>query len=144
MDGPKTRAEAETYRYNVWGGNPKGNAWRSDQCAESVHDGGRAPMWHQCNRRSGYGPDKLYCKMHAMLDAKRAEKVETWQKKRDEQDRLYDVVRRKAKKLKKRFGLKVDVHYARPTRGMGFYDGRVVVDVDELLEALDHESCKMP
>lgn len=59
---PKTKAEAEAYRYTVWGGNPDGYRYRPLRCAFEVH---RNPIGCQCERRNGYGPDGLYCAQHA-------------------------------------------------------------------------------
>jgi len=61
---PKTRAEAEAYRYNEWAGNPGGSAYRLTRCAYEVYphvlSHGR-----QCLHKPGKGPDGLYCGQHA-------------------------------------------------------------------------------
>ena len=64
---PKTRAEAEAYRYNKWGGNPGGTAYRSSRCAYEVREGGLGWHWYQCSRKPGKGPDGLYCGQHAKM-----------------------------------------------------------------------------
>lgn len=63
--GPKTRAEAATYRYGQWAGFPSGRAWDSERCAATVADGGRSVLFHQCSRKAGKGPEGLYCGIHA-------------------------------------------------------------------------------
>jgi hypothetical protein len=65
INAPKTIEEARALRYRTWGGNPKGYAYREGYCAESVPDGGRSVLSHQCERKNGHGPDGLYCKQHA-------------------------------------------------------------------------------
>ena len=57
---PKTKAEAEKYRYGAI--LPKGNPYSPSRCAYAV--------WHdmfesQCSRKSGFGPDGLYCLQHS-------------------------------------------------------------------------------
>jgi len=63
---PKTLAKAKIYRYNMWGGNPQGWAFKQNRCAAEVNDG---TGWHsyQCSRRPGRGPDGLYCGQHAKM-----------------------------------------------------------------------------
>jgi hypothetical protein len=62
INPPKTREEAEKYRYNIWGGNPKGSRFNKTKCAYELMDNW---LLRQCRRNSGYGPDGLYCKQHA-------------------------------------------------------------------------------
>lgn len=64
---PKTRVEAEKYRYRVWGGEPKGRPYKPGQCAWEVHESGRGCLFYQCLRKPGHGPDALYCKQHARM-----------------------------------------------------------------------------
>lgn len=52
-------------RYGQWAGNPKGLPENKECCYEEVPNGGRSPLFHQCNRKRGYGKDGLYCKQHA-------------------------------------------------------------------------------
>ena len=51
--------------YRQWAGNPKGTPEDNSRCVESVPDGGRSCLFHQCSFRRGHGPDGLYCKKHA-------------------------------------------------------------------------------
>lgn len=60
-----TLAQVRTWRYGIWAGRPKGAPYREGFCAESVPDGGRSSLFHQCRRKNGYGPEKLYCHQHA-------------------------------------------------------------------------------
>lgn len=72
LDPPKTKKEAQQYRYNKWAGNPQGRAYNPTQCVYEVHESGRGYMFYQCSRKSGHGPDNLYCKQHAkMVDSQR-------------------------------------------------------------------------
>ena len=65
MTYPKTRAEAEAYRYNRWGGNPGGRAFNPMRCAM---EGFRGIGWqHQCSHKPGKGPGGLYCGQHAKM-----------------------------------------------------------------------------
>jgi hypothetical protein len=73
IDRPMTRDEARAIRYRRWGGDPAGRPWNPERCAESVSDGGRSVLSHQCNHKPGYGPDDLYCKQHAERLSHRAE-----------------------------------------------------------------------
>jgi len=65
---PRTRAEAEKMRYGeyrpalVFG-------WGFDRfkCAWAVRGYLRHQIEHQCSRKPGHGPDKLYCKQHARM-----------------------------------------------------------------------------
>jgi len=59
-----TPEEAKAYRYNRWGGNPKGTAYNAERCCEPVWKPGRGAMQHQCRRKPGFGPHGLYCKQH--------------------------------------------------------------------------------
>lgn len=45
--------------YNQWGGRPREED--AARCIEYVWDGWRN---HQCSRKRGHGPDRLYCKQH--------------------------------------------------------------------------------
>jgi hypothetical protein len=62
---PLTSEEARKYRYRQWAGEPKGTTYDTTKCAADVPDGGRSPLSHQCNRKRGYGPNELYCCIHA-------------------------------------------------------------------------------
>ena len=62
IDAPRTRAEAQAYRYEQWAGNPRGTPYRSGRCAYEVAVG---MLFMQCRRYARYGPDELYCKQHA-------------------------------------------------------------------------------
>jgi len=59
INPPRTKAQAEAYRYSVWAGNPKGLEYRPERCAYE------AQLFYQCTRRPGHGPEALYCKQHA-------------------------------------------------------------------------------
>ena len=65
MSGPKSKAEAINWRYRKWRGSPSGSPYDPNRCAESVPDGGRSVLFHQCLRKNGHGPEGLYCKQHA-------------------------------------------------------------------------------
>lgn len=74
---PKTKLEAESCRYGSWAGKPAGNRYDPEYCAEAVWTGGRASMERQCCKKSGYGPDGLFCKQHdPATKAVRAQKSE--------------------------------------------------------------------
>ena len=60
--GPKTKEEAEAYRYGEWAGNPRGNAYDPSRCAEEVWHGMRSS---QCSKRNGKGAYDLHCGTHA-------------------------------------------------------------------------------
>lgn len=62
---PKTKEEAEAYRYGAWAGNPRGNAYDPARCAAEVWNQSRGLRASQCSRRNGKGPDGLYCGTHA-------------------------------------------------------------------------------
>ena len=64
IDAPKTLEEALKYKYNRWAANPKGDSYRMGYCAYEVW---WAVSSYQCSRKSGYGPDGLYCKQHAKM-----------------------------------------------------------------------------
>lgn len=69
LNPPKTRENAEKYRYGEWAGNPKGMAYWPNRCAYEICD---YEIWtdgnySQCSRNPGYGPDNLYCKQHARM-----------------------------------------------------------------------------
>jgi len=63
---PKTRAQAEAYRYHKWAGNPRGWAYSHLRCAAEITDGSGF-SWYQCSRKPGKGPDGLYCGQHAKM-----------------------------------------------------------------------------
>ena len=58
---PRTLADAMRVRY----GRHRNHYVRSG-CAAEVYDSSR---WypHQCTRKNGHGPDRLYCKQHAKM-----------------------------------------------------------------------------
>lgn len=60
-----TLEEAKKYKYNKWGGNPKGNDYKEGQCACEIWSGGRGSLPYQCSKKNGFGINKLYCKQHA-------------------------------------------------------------------------------
>ena len=64
FNSPKTPEEAKKYRYNVWGGNPKGNPFHEGDCAYEYE---LLENWltRQCSRKACAGPNNLYCKQHA-------------------------------------------------------------------------------
>jgi hypothetical protein len=59
------------------------------RCAVSVSGRERWPSAHQCHRKRGYGPDKLYCKQHdpAVEQARRAQADKRWDDKRKAESR---------------------------------------------------------
>lgn len=59
-----TIEQARAYRYNRWGGNPKGNQYREGICCQSVWQTGRGALSYQCTSKNGHGPAGLYCKRH--------------------------------------------------------------------------------
>ena len=59
----KTRAEAKNHHYGHSFLNKKPN-YDSKRCAFEVAVPGRITEFHQCTRKPGFGPDKLYCKFH--------------------------------------------------------------------------------
>ncbi len=61
---PQTLEEARAYRYNEWAGNPNGSSYLVGWCAYEVF---RTLPGHQCYRKDGYGPERLYCKQHAKI-----------------------------------------------------------------------------
>ena len=65
IKAPKTKAEAEAYRYFRWAGNPRGIAYDPRYCAFEVWESGRGCRAWQCSNKPKAGPDNLYCKMHA-------------------------------------------------------------------------------
>lgn len=69
MFGPKTLEEAKRYRYNKWGGNPRGNHYDSSRCADEAYDS-VSRMFYQCSRKPGHGPDGIFCKQHARMREK--------------------------------------------------------------------------
>ena len=62
VNDPKTLEEFRKYRYNVWGGNPKGYPYNEGYCAAEVHSN---YLFFQCNRKNGKGLNGLYCGIHA-------------------------------------------------------------------------------
>jgi hypothetical protein len=56
--------------YGCWAGNSRGTEEDPTRCTAEVPEGGRSPLFHQCNKKRGHGPDGLYCKQHANLLAK--------------------------------------------------------------------------
>jgi len=65
LDAPRTKEAAAKYRYRRWGGNPAGTKYDPERCAYEVWEKGRGCLSYQCLRKKGYGPDGLYCKVHA-------------------------------------------------------------------------------
>jgi len=63
---PLTSAEARKKRYGEWAGNPKGSAYVPGRCAYDCFSKNDF-IPHQCSRRNGNGPDKLYCRQHAQI-----------------------------------------------------------------------------
>jgi len=63
-DIPKTIGEARRYRYRVWAVNLNGLPYVEGRCAMEVHDD-YGCLFHQCSKKNGHGPGKLYCKQHA-------------------------------------------------------------------------------
>lgn len=67
MKPPTTRQEAEKTRYGQWAGNPGGHAFNPCYCAYEVTQSGRVALQSQCGNKPGHGPEKLYCKAHAVM-----------------------------------------------------------------------------
>jgi hypothetical protein len=63
--------------YAVWSGSPKGTPEDITRCVESVYDGGRSMIPHQCYRKRGFGTDGLYCKQHDPDTVKKREQDRT-------------------------------------------------------------------
>lgn len=71
MHVPKPGADG-LRRYNKWAGNPSGHEEDTSRCVMSVtpNERGGFAHSHQCNRKRGHGPDKLYCKQHDPAETK--------------------------------------------------------------------------
>jgi hypothetical protein len=52
-------------RYGRWVENPEGFIENPINCLYEVYTNNLGDHGHQCSRKRGYGPDGLYCKMHA-------------------------------------------------------------------------------
>jgi hypothetical protein len=52
-------------------------------CVVSVPDTGRMPLFHQCAKRNGYGPNNLYCKIHSpeVKALRQKQSTDKWNKK---------------------------------------------------------------
>lgn len=61
----KKAAKKKLRRYRQWAGQPNGIPEDTTRCIESVADGGRSVLSHQCNRKRGHGPGGNYCAQHA-------------------------------------------------------------------------------
>jgi hypothetical protein len=57
-------------RYGAWGGAPKGYPENPERCIVEVPEGGRSPLFYQCRRNRGKGPNGEYCGIHAAKLAK--------------------------------------------------------------------------
>lgn len=63
-DYPKTKAEAARETYPGIGMGP-GARYVPGKCVAAVRDRGMIfPTYHQCERKPGFGPAGLYCKIH--------------------------------------------------------------------------------
>ena len=49
-------------RYNRWAGNERGTAERPSYCIAEIYTN---PLFAQCRRRRGFGPNDEYCAQHA-------------------------------------------------------------------------------
>ena len=65
INSPKTKGEAKKYKYGGGSVTSFAKSYDPERCAYEVAEQGRAPIFHQCRRGSGYGAGKLYCKQHA-------------------------------------------------------------------------------
>lgn len=81
-------------RYGQWAGNPRGQAEDTSRCIESVYPNTRGGHEHQCQRKRGYGPDGLYCKIHDPAAVKQRQK-ESERKYQMEWERSYAIPRLK-------------------------------------------------
>jgi hypothetical protein len=76
MNYPKTKDEAQKYKYGQWAGRPAGYPYKEGKCAaESLPESGQW-FFRQCARENGHGPDGLYCKQHALYCEQHAKKAE--------------------------------------------------------------------
>ncbi len=64
---PRNRDEAESYPYGRWQHAPSGYGFHSERCAWEHKVTKWWPIPSQCKSKPGHGPDKLYCKKHAMI-----------------------------------------------------------------------------
>jgi len=68
---PETPEEAAQVEY----GTPyRPIGYNATRCVERVHDGGRWPSFHQCQRKPGHGPGGLYCRQHGAKAASRLDR----------------------------------------------------------------------
>lgn len=74
--------------YGAWAGYPAGHKPDLARCCVEVTGGGRWPLYHQCLRSRGFGPQGAYCKQHDpdVVAKRRAENdriaTEKWNKER--------------------------------------------------------------
>jgi hypothetical protein len=59
----KRRLKKKTY--GRWAGRPYGAPENMARCRYEVAEVGMGCHFHQCRRKRGYGPRKVFCKQHA-------------------------------------------------------------------------------
>lgn len=65
---PKTLAEAREHKYGHSSSYAHKVPYVEGRCAYEVSDySTRWPMYHQCYRKNGHGPESLYCLVHAKM-----------------------------------------------------------------------------
>lgn len=55
--------------YGAWAGSPKGTPENTSYCIVEVWPTGGGWIPYQCQRKRGYGLNRLYCKQHAKMKA---------------------------------------------------------------------------
>jgi len=70
MFPPKTKKQASQRRYGRGPGSRLGSSYDDTLCAWEVRYA--SSMWtSQCSRKPGHGPDGIFCKQHAIIQARR-------------------------------------------------------------------------
>lgn len=133
---PKNLAEAKAYRYGAWAGMPKGVAYRVGECAAEVWDSGRGARHHQCGRKSGHGPDGIFCPSHDPTRIKKREDAREakWKAKNDEES----AIQAEAEALSVRLGVKGVADFLWISApGAVKYGRRLVISFDDAARLAD-------
>lgn len=129
--------QVDGYRYyGRWGGDPKGRKEDRTRCIASVASDTRAPMFSQCRRRRGHGPDGFWCRQHD--PSARSAKETADRIARETAKQTDDAIERDARRLARRLGVRGSARWVSGRHEMRYVRELCIpfADVEKLIARL--------
>ena len=90
----KAMSEYPRKAYGAWAGRSRGVPYNKQYCAYEVW-GGMGASHHQCSKPRGFGPDKIFCRIHdpVAIIMRRGAQTARWEQKTKRLNVPYEMIK---------------------------------------------------